>query len=107
MFTRVVEVNVKPGKAKELARILQEKVLPILKQQAGFLDEIVLISTIEPDRVLTLSFWKEPANADRYHRQEFPKITEMLMPLVTATPTVHTYSVDLSTPHKVALGVAA
>jgi hypothetical protein len=43
MFTRVVEINAKSGKASELAKAIQEKVLPILKKQTGFMDETVLI----------------------------------------------------------------
>ena len=44
MFTRVVEVNTKSGKARELTTIINDKVLPILKKQAGFVDETVLVS---------------------------------------------------------------
>ena len=38
MFTRVVEVTTKSGKAKELTSIINDKALPILKKQAGFVD---------------------------------------------------------------------
>jgi hypothetical protein len=39
MFTRVVEITCKSGKAKELSNTINEKVLPILKKQTGFIDE--------------------------------------------------------------------
>ena len=42
MFTRTVEVTTQSGKAKELSNTLNDKVLPILKKQAGFVDETVL-----------------------------------------------------------------
>jgi hypothetical protein len=44
MFTRTVEVTPKSGKARELANTINEKVLPILKKQAGFVDETLLVS---------------------------------------------------------------
>jgi len=56
MFTRVVEIHTKTGKAKEFSTTLKEKVLPILKKQSGFVDEITLISNKEPERILALSF---------------------------------------------------
>jgi len=43
MFTRVVEFTSKSGKAKELSNTINEKAVPILKKQNGFVDEIVLV----------------------------------------------------------------
>ena len=57
MFTRTVEVTPKSGKARELANIINDKVLPILKKQKGFVDEMVFVSDKEDNRVLGLSFW--------------------------------------------------
>ena len=57
MFTRTVEVIPKSGKARELAGTINEKVLPILKRQAGFVDETLLVSDAEPGQILALSFW--------------------------------------------------
>jgi hypothetical protein len=51
MFTRTVEVTTKPGKAKELSNTINDRVLPILKKQTGFVDETVLASNTDPDRV--------------------------------------------------------
>lgn len=48
MFTRTVEVAAKSGKAKELSNTINEKVLPTLKKQAGFVDETILVSDTEP-----------------------------------------------------------
>jgi hypothetical protein len=46
----------KSGKSQELADLIDAKAVPILKQQRGFVDEIVLVAHTEPDRVLALSF---------------------------------------------------
>ena len=43
MFTRLVEINTKYGKTREVADIIQQKVLPILNKQQGFIDEIMLL----------------------------------------------------------------
>src|ERR1700730_5657246 len=82
MFTRVVELTSKSGKAKELSNTINEKVVPILKKQTGFVDETVLVSDTESTRVLGLSFWNSKEDAERYHREQYPKIQEMLKHLL-------------------------
>jgi heme-degrading monooxygenase HmoA len=107
MFTRVVELTSKSGKAKELSNTLNEKVLPILKKQTGFVDETVLVSDTESTRVLGLSFWNSKEDAERYHREQYPKIQEMLRNLVETEPVVRTFDVHTSTTHRISAGKAA
>src|SRR5437899_2604205 len=107
MFTRIVEITAKQGKTKEVAETIQEKVLPILKKRPGFVDEIVLVSTAETNRILGMSFWKNPADAELYRQEQYPKVEELLRPLLETTPKVQTFDVDTFTTHKIALGKAA
>ena len=107
MFTRVVELTSKSGKAKELSNIINEKVVPILKKQTGFVDETVLVSDSESTRVLGLSFWNSKEDAERYHREQYPKINEMLSHLLDTAPVIRTFDVHTSTTHRVAAGKAA
>jgi heme-degrading monooxygenase HmoA len=107
MFTRVLEFHATRGKAKEAANALNDKVLPILRKQSGFVDAIVLTSTTQPDRLLGLSFWKTAEDAERYAREQYPKVNEILRPMLETAPTVQTFNVDISTTHKIAAGKAA
>ena len=107
MFTRVVEITCKSGKAKELSNTINEKVLPILKKQTGFVDEAVLVSDTESTRILGLSFWNSKDDAERYHREQYPKIQEMLKPMLETEPVIRTFDVHTSTTHKIAPGKAA
>jgi heme-degrading monooxygenase HmoA len=107
MFTRIVEFTAKNGKTKEVAELIQAKILPILKKQPGFVDEIVLLSTAETNRILGMSFWKNPEDAELYRREQYPKVEELLRSMLETTPKVHTYDVDTFTTHKIALGKAA
>src|SRR5216683_612728 len=66
MFTRVVAVRTKPGKARDLSKTIHDKILPILEDQPGFVDEILLVSDTEPDKILALSFWESQQDAERY-----------------------------------------
>jgi quinol monooxygenase YgiN len=107
MFTRTVEVTAKSGKGRELANTINDKVLPILKKQTGFVDETLLVSDAEPDRIVALSFWKSKEDAEEYQRGQYPAIHEMVRHLLDAEPVIRTFNVDSSTTHKIAAGKAA
>ena len=107
MFTRVVELTSKSGKSKELADTIDDKAMPILKKQRGFVDEIVLVSDAEPNRIIGMSFWNSKADAEQYHREQFPKIHDTVRNLLESDPVVRTFDVHTSTTHRIAAGKAA
>ena len=107
MFTRTVEITAKSGKARELASTINEKVIPILKKQAGFVDETLLVSDTEPNQILALSFWDSQEDAERYQREQYPVIHDMVRHLLEAEPVFRTFNVESSTTHRIAPGKAA
>ena len=107
MFTRIVELITKPGKNKQLSDTINDKVLPILKKQKGFVDETVLVSDKEDNCVLSLSFWKTKEDAEEYQRAEYQKIKEMVQHLLEGEPMIRTFDVHSSTTHRIAAGKAA
>ena len=107
MFTRVVELTSKSGKTRELCNTIDEKVLPILKKQAGFVDETVLVSDTGSNQVLGLSFWSSKEDAERYHQEQYPKIHEMLKHLIENEPAIRTFDVQTSTSHQITARKAA
>ena len=94
MFTRVVELTSKSGKSKELAKMINERAIPILKKQRGFLDEIALVSDNEPYRILGISFWDSKNDAELYHREQFTTIKDSVRHLLEAEPVVRTFDVQ-------------
>jgi len=107
MFSRVVAVKTKPGKARELAKTIHDKIFPILENQPGFVDEILLLSDTEPDQILALSFWKSPQDAERYTHEQYPRINDLISRLVESAPVSRTFNVDTFTSHNIAAGKAA
>src|SRR5256886_10455806 len=91
MFTRVVELVSKQGKARELSSTINDKIVPILKKQAGFVDEIVLVSDADSNRVLALSFWKTREDAERYQREQYDSVRGTLQSALDAEPGVRTF----------------
>ncbi len=102
MYTRVVKITSKSGKARELCNVIDDKVLPILKRQAGFLDETLIVSDTDPNRILALSFWKSREDAQRYAREQFDTVQKTVQHLIETAPEVQTFDVHTSTIHKVA-----
>ena len=100
MFTRIVELTTKPGKNRQLSDTINDKVLPILKKQKGFVDETVLVSDKEDNRVLSLSFWNSREDAEEYHRAEYQKVHDLVRHLLEAEPMIRTFDVHTSTTHE-------
>ena len=97
MFTRIVELTAKPGKTGQLADTIDDKVLPILKKQKGFVDETVFVSDKDDNRVLAQGFWNTKEDAEQYHRAEYQKVHESIRHLLDSEPVIRTFNVHSST----------
>jgi quinol monooxygenase YgiN len=107
MFTRFVECHVKPDKKDDFTNKLRSDVLPILQKQPGFVDLVGLISENDPERIVSVSFWNSKQDAERYHREHFSHISEMVKPFLKRDPVVDTFNVDTWTTRHIAAGKAA
>jgi quinol monooxygenase YgiN len=106
-FTRFVECHVKPDKKDDFTHKLGNDVLPILQKQPGFVDLIGLVSENDSERIVSVSFWNSKQDADRYHREHYKRIAEMLKPSLKRDPVVDTFNVDTWTTQRIAAGKAA
>lgn len=106
MFTRHVVIQLKPKTAPEFTRLIEKEVIPMLRKQKGFLDEITFIS---PDLTEAVgnSFWETKADAEAYSRTGYAEVMKSLETVVNGTPTVGTANVSNSTFHKIAAAQAA
>lgn len=106
MFARHVALRLKAKTAPEFTRLMEQEVIPILRKQKGFLDEVTFIS---PDLTEAVgnSFWETKADAEAYTRTGYPEVLNSLKSVVAGTPTVGTATVSNSTFHKIAADHAA
>jgi quinol monooxygenase YgiN len=93
-ITRNVHFQLKEGKGKEFVQLFQTDVLPVLRKQTGFQDELALL---DKNQALLISFWDDRKNAEAYHTSVFPKLVEKLGPMIQAPPKVETYDLVAST----------
>ncbi len=99
MYARNVSMNLKPNTAREFTQTFEKDVLPLLRQQNGFKDEITFVSANGKD-VLAISLWDRKESADAYSRDTYPQVLKGLARVVEGTPAVQVYEVASSTWHK-------
>ena len=108
MFARSISMHLKPNSVAEFNRALENEILPLLRKQKGFQDELVLVSSNGTDAV-GISLWDQKDNAEAYNRTTYPEVQQLLSKVIEGTPQVQTYEVSSSTLHKAAAqrGVSA
>lgn len=98
MFARSVFFHLKPGCAAEFIHLLDKEIIPVLRKQQGFHDELALLARGEEYGV-GISIWDLEEDADTYARRAYPGVLEVLAPVIEGTPQIHTYEVSSSTFH--------
>ena len=106
MFARNVSLHLKPNSVAEFTRTIEKEIIPLLRKQKGFQDEIMFVASGGLEAV-GISLWEEKENAEAYNRGTYPEVLKSLAKVVEGTPRVQTYEVSNSTFHKIAVPVAA
>ncbi|HWO02324.1 MAG TPA: hypothetical protein VNS63_23970 [Blastocatellia bacterium] len=101
MFTRTVSMKLKANSAPEFNRLIENEILPLLRKQPGFRDEITFVAP-ERSEALGISIWETKENAENYNRAGYPEILKILAKVVDGTPKVETFELSSSTLHKLA-----
>ena len=102
MFIRNVTMKLKANTtAPEFNRIIENDVLPLLRKQPGFRDEITFIAP-ERSEAVAISFWETKENLETYNRTAYPELLKIISKVVEGTPRVETFDLATSTLHKLA-----
>jgi hypothetical protein len=105
MLVRKVTTLLKPNSISKFSRLMEEEVIPMLRKQNGFQDELTFFDPSE-DGVTGISLWDKASNAETYSRETYPAVLKKLAVLIEGTPKVDTYETLNSTFHKSAAAVA-
>jgi quinol monooxygenase YgiN len=107
MFTRIVEITVRPESRDTVVNLLTNEVLPSLRKQTGFVDCIAMTGSDNSNQLLSVTLWKTQKDEESYHQNTYPRLLSLLNPHITHPPSIRTYEVVTSTVHKIAAGKAA
>ena len=94
MFARILEFVPKFEKKEELVKTVRNEILPILKKQPGFLELLPFVPEIRNEKVINITLWMEKKDAERYEREVFPRVEEILQPYLTTPITWKMYMVE-------------
>ena len=106
MFARNVSIHLKSNMVSDYARTFDKDVLPLLRKQNGFKDEITFAGAGGVD-VTAISLWENKADAEAYNTNTYPQVLKTLERFIEGTPKVQTSDVVNSTFHTSAVQVAA
>lgn len=95
MFARIVHFEPKLEKKEEFVRVMKNEILPILRKQPGFLEILPLYpERMKEEKWFTISLWANKADAERYERDFYPKVLDILKPYLITPVTVKFYNVE-------------
>ena len=77
MYARMVKGQFKPDKFDFVTNTLEKDVIPLLKRQNGFRDELSFFSK-EMKEGYAISFWDSKSDLEKYERDVYPKVHEKM-----------------------------
>lgn len=96
MFIREVKAHFKPEKFDLLNKRLDKEVIPMLRKQKGFRDELSFFDK-DKNEAISLSFWDTKEQAEKYARELYPTVHKKMEEALKDTPKVRSYEVANST----------
>jgi hypothetical protein len=106
MFARRVFMRLKPNSVAEFTQRLEMEVIPLLRKQNGFQDEITFVSPGGKE-AFALSLWDRAEDAEAYNRGTYAGVAKIMATVIEGSPRVETFDVANSTFHKIASIVIA
>jgi len=77
MYARRLALRLKPNGKAEFIKTIETQMIPMLRKQRGFQDELVLVGQNAND-VFAISLWERRGNADAYGRTSYPERAKLI-----------------------------
>ena len=104
MYARNVTFRIKSNMQADYTHTVENQILPLLRKQKGFREEITLCNPGSQDAV-SISLWDQKNNADDYNTHAYPEVLKTLGRVIDGTPRVQTFETVVSTFHNVPAAV--
>jgi heme-degrading monooxygenase HmoA len=105
MYARNVRIKLKGNCMPEFTRILEQEIIPLLRKQKGFQDEITLIAG-KRNEAIAITYWESEEDADAYNHVVYLDALRALSTVVESMPVVETFEIVGSTSHEIAASSA-
>ena len=100
MYAREITTRLKSNMLNDFNKTFELEVLPMLRKQKGFKDEITFFAPNTND-VVAISLWNSKDEAEAYNTAGYPEVLKLLSKTFDGTPSLRTFEVTSSTLHKV------
>ena len=108
MFARLVQITAKPGQAANVSQAARDRLIPMLKQQPGFIDTLGLNSDTDPNQFVGITLWKSKEDAEKaMASQQGQQFLQSIRPLIDGELVFRTFNVEASTMHNLGITRAA
>jgi len=95
MYARVVKVEFQEGRLDEAKRIVNESVVPVLKNQKGFKNQILLIQQ-ETRKALSINIWETETDLKAFETgSQYSEVLGKLATVLAAQPDSEAYEVSI------------
>jgi heme-degrading monooxygenase HmoA len=94
MFARILVFEVKLDQKDEFVAAVRERLLPILRKQVGFLEFLPFLQKSKQEKVFTVSLWTTQQDAERYEKNVYPEVIEVLRPFLLAPAVVSHWNLE-------------
>ncbi|MGB7730346.1 MAG: hypothetical protein WBL50_20120 [Candidatus Acidiferrum sp.] len=102
MFARLVTMQLRPSLANEFPVTFEKEIVPLLKKQEGFMDELLLISP-QSREMVAISLWEKKSYAEIYNRELYPRVEKIVERFIEGVPIVQNFDEKFATFHEVAI----
>ena len=102
MFARLVTFQLKPNLAKEFPVMFENEIVPLLKKERGFVDELLLL-TPEKKELVAISLWEKKEYAENYQQDLYPRVEKIVGKYIEGVPVIKNFEEGYATFHKIAI----
>ena len=96
MFARRVSLRLQPNETREFSQTMENQIIPLLRKQHGFRDELVLVN-VKASRAEAISLWDSQENAENFAKGPYLHMLQLLGNSIKDKPEVETYRVRTTT----------
>ena len=96
MYARKLAIQLHQNDVGDFTRVIESQVIPLLRKQPGFRDELVLINPTA-SQAETISLWNSQESADTFGKGPYAEMLKILAKFLKDKPQLQGYQVSLTT----------
>ncbi len=95
MYARVVNVQLKQGMLDEAKRIVNESIVPVLKEQKGFKNQFLLTQQ-DTNKAISINLWETEADLTAFETSPlYREVLGKLAAVLAGPPAAEAYEVSV------------